>query len=713
MDDSPLARTRRFLRAASRWFLVRLGLFIATVLIAQQLPGWAKGPPWVAAFAVGAWAFVALVRESAVAADFLLPRLAAFWRQLGLWMQRRALVWKMLGLACCLVLLGIAAVRAWPAWHFLATSSLREDEILNIERYTSKGFAPAVGTYNLARNHIFFNVVNALIPGADSSSPLRGRLVSLASVLGALALLVAYAARRGWLLAGVACAGFVAVDLYALKVLLEGRGYGLICLLGTIGCIAFAEWLRTRRQAWLTALAVTCVLGTYTLPYYVVFGGSLLLAAFLHRPSRDTLLAGILSLAGIGMLYLPVFDKVLKVASGYDDEYGDTVTYNFGAMEAVFRTLQYFFSYEVTQVGPLFFIVTILLALAFMMFGRFARLSDRHAAAGVALGILGMLAALLYLKSVPIRVSAFLAGPLAFLAMVMAGSVLAAKSLAPIRPLLFAGFTGLAGTVLWNAEINEPLIPRQNWNQFSELIERAFPAATRVWVGGKYGKLLQWHFDEKRTEEGDLNAGALAEGRLLAFEAFFKAGDEKKRLRWDGLPDGARYVTAPLLVNYQRLYFVPPGPRGIGRVEANGRAIPSVAGGRQPRDPVALSSSAGHGDALYKDAGPAPELALETITLPAAVLIELSPAAPQGACNLLFSQILADKTVAAEVQDAKGDWRKVRPFVLGEMASIPLEAEGSKAVRLRIAPNPGFRAGPRMEGPRPAFGLMDAWTSPL
>ena len=64
MEDSPFARLRRFVFAASGWFLVRLGLFGAAILIAKQLPEEAKGPAWLAAFALGAWAFAAFVREA-------------------------------------------------------------------------------------------------------------------------------------------------------------------------------------------------------------------------------------------------------------------------------------------------------------------------------------------------------------------------------------------------------------------------------------------------------------------------------------------------------------------------------------------------------------------------------------------------------------------------------------------------------------------------
>jgi hypothetical protein len=57
---------------------------------------------------------------------------------------------------------------------------------------------------------------------------------------------------------------------------LGARGYGLIFLFAMLSCVAFAEWLRTRRKIWLNFLAVLCVLGTYTLPFYVVFAGGLL-----------------------------------------------------------------------------------------------------------------------------------------------------------------------------------------------------------------------------------------------------------------------------------------------------------------------------------------------------------------------------------------------------------------------------------------------------
>lgn len=709
--DSLIARAGRCLAWLAGWTVVRLLVFVCAIFVAHSLPGSLKWLGWLVVFGLGAWAFIGLARTTRRLLDGVIPKGEAAWGRLGAWVLDYGFVWKIFGLVCGLILAGIAITRAWPAWYFLATSSLREDEILNIARYTSKGFAPAVGTYDFARNHIFFNVISSLIPWADSTSPIRGRLVSLVAVFSSLFLLVAYAGRRGWLLAGVASAGFVAVNLYALKVLLEGRGYGLICFFGVVGAISLAEWLRTRKNLWLYVLAASCVLGTYTLPYYVFYGGLLLLAVFFHRPSRQTFLVGALSAAAIVMLYLPILNKVLEVAVGYDEEYGDTVSYNFSTMVAGYRTLQYFLPYDVVKIGPPAFTIALILALLFVMFGRFARLADRRAVAGVAFGLLGTLAFLFFLKSAPIRVSAFTAGPIAFLATVMLGSVMSARSLVPLRPFVLAGFTAFAGYALWNAKSSEPLIPRQNWEEAARVVERAFPEKPRLWVGKKYGKLIQWYLPESEILVGDLDRDLLVEGKLMAFDAHFKGGMERYQFIWGEIPDTLRYVTFPLLVGYQRLFFVPPADRGISRAEVDGREISVTYAGRQPRDPATLSYSLGDEDTLYLGDPPASQPALDPIGLPSTVLLELAPEAPQGVCDILFSQTLADKKIVAEVQDAKGGWHSVTPFVSGELVSVPLEKEGRLAVRLKLSADPGYVRGPEKKGERPVFGLIDSWVS--
>jgi hypothetical protein len=426
-------RSLKGLRQLSSWFLLRLVCFLLLMVIAQRAPGWIKGPLWLAVFFIGVWAFLALMREARTALDYLIPRLEYAWQWIAKRNGRSQRAWKIAGLLCAAAIVAITVYRAWPIWHFKATSSLRDDEIMSIVRYTSRGFVPAISTYSLARNHILYNVISSFFPGADSTLPLRARLISFVSVIASLGLLIAYTARRGWLLPGVACAGLVAVNFFAMDRVLEARGYGLIFLLAMLSCVAFAEWLRTRRKVWLNLMAISCVLGTYTLPFYVVFAGGLLLVAFLYRPSREAFLAGFLSLAAILMLYLPVAGKVYAVFTGYRERYRDTFISAFDSIDGVFSAFE---SFLPVQIEALALVLIALVALLYVAFGRFAARFDRFTLAGVAAAILGFLAFCLYCKTVPARVVSYIAAPLAFLTAIMTGSLLSIRALTPIRPFV-------------------------------------------------------------------------------------------------------------------------------------------------------------------------------------------------------------------------------------------------------------------------------------
>jgi hypothetical protein len=708
------------LRQVSSWFFLRLVCFLLLMVIAQRVPGWIKGPLWLAVFFVGVWTFLALMREARTALDFLIPRLEHAWR----WMAERAgssqRTWKIAGLLCAAVIVAITLYRAWPIWHFKATSSLRDDEVMSIARYTSRGFVPAISSYSLARNHIFYNVVSSLIPGADSTLPLRARLISFVSVIVSLGLLIAYAARRGWFLPGLACSGLVAVNFFAMDRVLEARGYGLIFLFAMLGCVAFAEWLRTRSKVWLNLMAVSCVLGTYTLPFYVVFAGGLLLLAFLYRPSRETLLAGFLSLAAILMLYLPIFGKVYAVFTGYSDRYRNTFISPFDSIDGVFSAFEFFLP---VQIEALTLVLIALVALLYVGFGRFAARFDRLTLAGVAVAILGFLAFCLYCKTVPVRVAANMAAPLAFLAALMAGSALSTRMLAPVRPFVDVLFSVFVAVILWKSEVSQPLIPSADWRGLGVLIERAFPKEMSIWISEKYRTLLQWNLSSRaKPERRPLDYDVLGNGGLIAVEAFIRPSDEQKRFGWEDLPQGVRFVTLPLAMNYQRVFFTPPRQHGIASISVNNQRLEPQVSGRQPYDPSLLAQSVGHGDVLRPKDGEntkpgtptSPEVRIAQpaeISLPAVMTVELDPEASTGTCNLLFSQGLHDKLISAEVRNASSDWRATSNiFVRGELLSVALDPGGCTAVRIHVQKHPSFSN--RTSGTvRPPFGLIDAWAA--
>ena len=491
-----------------------------------------------------------------------------------------------------------------------------------------------------------------------------------------------------------------------------------------LSCVAFAEWLRTASRLWLKILAVSCVLGTYTLSFYIIFGGILLLLAFCYRPSKDTLLAALLSLAAIAMLYLPIVGELYKVFQGFALKYGREMS-NFNSIEGVFRTLQYFFPDQLMQINAPHCVVLALLVLLYVAFGRLARVHDRLSAAGVSVAVGGFFTFCLFYQVVPLRVSAYLAAPLAFLGAVFDG---------------FDTFSAFSGTLSFACpnrilsvrdrclsevpDFAEPLTASQNWRAIGLFIERAFPEGTRVWVGGRYGRLLQWNLSSRKMPEGGiLDEGGLESGRLVAVEGFIKDDDEKKRLRWEDLPENVRFVTIPLRINYQRIFFVPPTSRGIRSISVDNRPLNLWVSGRQPYDPGLLAKSVGHrGSPRSKHAAeinPGPSSIPETrvalpmeIPLPAALIVELDPTPSAGTCNLLFSQSLKDKSVSAEVKSAGGNWLAAsNVFILGEFVSIALERDDYKSVRIRFEQKPSFSN--RISGiERPPFGLLDGWTTP-
>lgn len=716
----------RIIRRAFSWSAVRFAPAVALAFLAGSLPGWLKGPAWLAVFAFGAWGFFALTREMRATLDRLLPRAGKWWQALARWSQRRKGAWRLVN-ALCITALAILIVRqGWPIWKFMASASLREDEIMNVATYTSQGFVPAVSTYSLARNHIFFNVLNALLPGADSTFPFRARFLSFAAAIAMLAVFLVYAGRRGWFLAGLACAGLLATNAGLLKILLEARGYGLIACFAMIACLAFTEWLRGGRGLWLGVLAATCVLGAYTLPFYLVFGGGLLLLAFLWRPSRESLLAGLCSLAAVLLLYLPVAAAVWRVTSRYQENYESQLGSNFAGGEAVFRALEFFFPPDAVVTNE---ITVILLAAIFVVFAgwnRWGAAGDRRAAAGILAVLLGFLAFCFLQKSPPVRIAAFTAAPLAFLATTILGSALAARTLLPLRPLPQLVLTFLAATAILRIDTSNDLIPQQDWRTLGAAIDRVLPKDLRVWVAGRYQRLLEWNLNPRReAEKGPLDRAALAEGKLAAVEGFFKLGDREKRMTWSDLPKEVRFFTMPLLVNYQRIFFVPSPGRGIASLAVGGRPLPPHAEGRQPYDPLTLARSRGHGDALYPEddwrmqlPGGTSDVATlarpEEISLPATIEVEFAPDLPIGSCNLLFSQTLADKEVSAEIRDPAGRWREAEVFRVGELASIALPREACRAARIHVKSNPAFQplVRPPADTTRPTFGLLEAWTTP-
>ena len=328
---------------------------------------------------------------------------------------------------------------------------------------------------------------------------MRARLLSFVSVPAALSDFVAYGGKRGWLLPespAPVCSLATSRDGHRPR----GLRLRVYSSVRHAWFPAFAEWIAHLRRL-ITVMVVSCVLGTYTLPFYVVFGGGLLLLSFLFRPSRKTFLAGFLSAVAILMLYLPIITKIYSVFGGYAERYKTTFFSSFQSIDGVFFALQYFFPREVIEIGadqlPSPRAGALLCRLR-----RFAEKSDRPLRAS-------------RFRSLPSWHSALLPDrPCGWLHLAARWRFSPfdhrARSCQPA-----ACASASVGSALHTAhgsghaksEVVQPLVPRADWRDLGVLIERAFSKDTRIWLAGESPALLQWNLSSAKPENGPRSRG--------------------------------------------------------------------------------------------------------------------------------------------------------------------------------------------------------------
>ena len=195
-----------------------------------------------------------------------------------------------------LALLAVALLILRAGELLLVTSqhSLWGDEIVSVENFSSQGLAVCLSDYTIPNNHVLFNAINSVLPGAGSFDPLRARIVSFVAIgLGLLVACFALIRRKAWLVLLAFSIAYLGDDRL-LGVHLAARGYGMLAFTAVLVCLLVWQHLETEMQRWpLVALAVSVVVGTLTVPTFLFFGGSVLLALFCLRPSRARFVTGL------------------------------------------------------------------------------------------------------------------------------------------------------------------------------------------------------------------------------------------------------------------------------------------------------------------------------------------------------------------------------------------------------------------------------------
>jgi len=411
-----------------------------------------------------------------------------------------------------------ACVHFGQSLHAMSGASLQVDEIGSILNYSSHGPLISATKYNLAKNHIFFSVVNSMTPGSDSLDPRRARFWSFIAVGLSLVILLVFFWRRGSPLAGAIAFSLPALNLEYLSKVFEARGYGFVALAALIGLVSLNGFLRTGRSRDLWILGISTALGTWTLPFYVVFGGGLMLLLFLIRPSKKVFLAGLGSGLAILALYAPVYVQIWKVTADYEENYGRA----FDSIGSVLDAMRYVVPPALIRVdGPAFLGALVLVIVLPLVLRRHRSQDNISLQIGVLL-ILAFYAFCLVLATPPPRITAFLAMPVAFATGMLICQVLTFPAIAPFRLFLA---TGLAFAIFLsgNSAVKSfAFEPDQRWEDAAGAVRALFPAGGRVFISGyrnSLGGYLGKTFDvrEKIPSEQELRGG----DRLLFSAAHF------------------------------------------------------------------------------------------------------------------------------------------------------------------------------------------------
>ena len=424
--------------------------------------------------------------------------------------------WRRLELFLAVALIGLSAILAARTALVMATTSLNIDEFGTVGTFSSHGPHRVVTDYRAPKNHIFFNLLNSVLPGRESLDPARVRVLSILATLLTGALIVAYAAWRARLMEGAIVVGLWSLAPEMLQRSMEARGYGFLGLFGVIASFAVIEYLRTKQRAWLWALACACTLGVYTMPGFLFFAAPLMLLLWLTDRTRATFLAGAATVVAILVLYAPILGQVLHEFSQFHQDKAEA---DFKTTHGLVRAVKlYLYSCDDWQAWAL------LAALALAPFAPL-RMPDRQEGAAlrvIAATCLVYFACLLVLKTPPLRTATFCMLPLA-----IAGTwALGSRFRSPLRPAIFGCVAIVLLFKLAGGIRSFQFTPTEDWLLAGRAIDTAFPGRVRVDFK-HYAKYLGQTLADSASRSADYDPAAFADGSLVFAEAVSRWGDAR------------------------------------------------------------------------------------------------------------------------------------------------------------------------------------------
>lgn len=445
-----------------------------------------------------------------------------------------------------------------PIFRGMASGSLGTDERGTVTRYSARGPLRTITRYDLAKNHIFFNLLNSVTPAPKSLNSLRVRLWSYLFLAASGIAALVYFARRGWFFEGALWFYFWGVNAELVTLNLQARGYGFLSFVTlSLGILAIS-YFETGNKRTLRTLCILVALGAWTIPSFVIFGATLLLFLLWSTRSREVMIASAVTMASIAVLYSPVVGQVLQVMRKYDGQYGQA----YATIDAVYSTLRY---YLFPASDNLLF--AILIAAFVAPFALWSREEAIGRGLRVVMGtVFVFFLACLTMKTPPVRTTALTIAPMLFCLVHALGVFLRNARLASVRSLIAAAVSVPLFVHANHAIANYRFLPAENWLGIAHALETIFPADTTTFGGGN---TITAYVKKRYIDLDVFDKEAFLKGKSVAID--FKKFRNVEEVDVSALSPRVVSIQIPQTVSgFQTLWFVPPEDSGVTGVAETG-----------------------------------------------------------------------------------------------------------------------------------------------
>ncbi len=445
-----------------------------------------------------------------------------------------------------ILLLAATFFCAWPVVRGMATTSLWNDEIFSISRYSSNGPLYTLTTYHQPNNHIFFNLLNSVTPGQDRYQPFRARFWSyLLTASTCLALLI-YQARAGDLYAGSLQSFFFLANLNYLDLALQARGYCLLALAATACVILTWDYFR-RPSLWsLIGIPLAVWIGTWSVPTFILFGASLFFVLLCYTRDWRWIPSGAAALCLCCVVYWPVRMELLHASSTYAGEWGKA----FADWRAIGEIFNDYFVFGGHSWGA--FLLVAATVIVFLVQGLETE-ADR---AGFCLGvaIVCTLAACLEMETPMKRTVAFLVMPFGFIMVTAFSKSLRALQFAAFRVSVMYGIAVIALAHGVHVFSTFHYVPYEAWMETADKVKENFAKGTWVFAPFRPDRLSPYLSKDYPLTKRLHPARAVAGKEIVVDSAF----TDKQRLSTDHLPPGYSVLLVPQRRGHtQKIYYWP------------------------------------------------------------------------------------------------------------------------------------------------------------